>query len=463
MTGSSESAPVLEADGLRIPQADAGDVQAAVRAAEAALSAGLPTHERAEVLDRAAELLVGRRDDLAWTVCREVDKPIALAEGEIDRAVGTLRFAAAEARHLAGRAVTIDAAANGLGKIGYTQRIPLGVLGAITPFNFPVNLVAHKLAPAIAAGCPAILKPAPQAPLSALGLAQVFADAGLPEGWLSVLPGPAEEVGAAIVDHPDVPVISFTGSARVGWGLAEQAPRKKVLLELGGSAPAIVAADARLDLAASRLAANATAYAGQSCISVQRIYVEEAVEAEFVPRLLAAVSAVEVGAPEDPAVACGPVIDDAAADRLAQWIEEAVRAGARVLAGGEVSGRLVSPTVLADVPHEAKLIQEEAFGPVVCVQRVGSVGEAIERANGTRFALQAAVFTESLATAMRAAQELRFGGVLVNEAPTFRADHAPYGGRGDSGNTREGPSAVVRELTDERLVVIDLPPRGDAR
>jgi acyl-CoA reductase-like NAD-dependent aldehyde dehydrogenase len=442
---------------MRVAKAGREDVDVAVREAQAALRSGLAAHERAAILDRAAELLVTRRETLADIVCGEVGKPVSLARVEIDRAVGTLRFSAAEARTLAGRTVAMDAAANGVGKLAFTQRIPLGVVGAITPFNFPVNLVAHKLAPAIAAACPVVLKPAPQSPLAALELARAMTDAGLPAGWLSVLPGPADEVGTAIVDHPDLPVISFTGSVRVGWALAERAPRKKVLLELGGSAPAIVADDADLDLAAARLTTNAFSYAGQSCVSVQRIYVHDRVADAFTERLLDRVAALPVGDPADPKVVCGPVIDTAAADRLAHWIEDARGDGAHLLAGGEIRERVVAPTVLADVPHDARVIQQEVFGPVVSINRFATLGEAFQRANGTPFGLQAAVFTTSLVTAIHATQALQFGAVLVNEAPTFRADHMPYGGRGDSGNTREGPCALVRELTDERLVVIDVP------
>ncbi|HEX6509606.1 MAG TPA: aldehyde dehydrogenase family protein, partial [Chloroflexota bacterium] len=304
--------------------------------------------------------------------------------------------------------------------------------------------------------CPVVLKPAPQAPLSALALARVLTDAGLPAGWLSVLPGPAEDVGAAIVRHPLVPVVSFTGSAAVGWQIADNAPRKKVLLELGGSAPAIVASDANLDVSASRLALNAFAYAGQSCVSVQRIYIEDRAADTFLERLLRAVGTLEVGDPENERVVCGPVIDQAAADRITRWIDEAQAEGARHIRGGEPVGRLIQPTILTDVPHDARLIQEEVFGPVLSVIRVSTITDALDLANGTSFGLQAAVFTSSLSTAMAAAANLRFGGVLINEAPTFRTDHMPYGGRGDSGNTREGPPAAVREFTEERLVVIDL-------
>jgi acyl-CoA reductase-like NAD-dependent aldehyde dehydrogenase len=448
---------------VEIAQASGEHVQGAVAAAKTALESPVPAHERAAILDRAGQHLVGRREEFAQLISAEVAKPISLARAEVDRAIGTLAFSAAEARTLTGQAVPIDAAPNGAGKLAFTQRIPRGILGAITPFNFPLNLVAHKLAPALAAGCPVVLKPAPQSPLTALALARALTDAGLPTGWLSVLPGAAEEVGSAIVEHPDIPVISFTGSVRVGWQLADRAPRKKILLELGGSAPAIVTADADIDLAAARIATNAFSYAGQSCVSVQRVYVDDTVKDEFLDKLRHEVSRVGVGEPSDTGVICGQVIDQAAADRLAAWIAEAQAQGAKLLSGGEITGCLITPTVLLDVPHDARLIQQEAFGPVLSVNGYFSLEEAFQLANATRFSLQAAVFTASLDTAMRAAHELRFGAVLINEAPTFRADQMPYGGAGDSGNTREGPHAVVRELTEERLVIIDIPTNHAAR
>ena len=425
----------LDSRSILVAQAGASEVHAAVDAAKRCLRSGLPAHRRAEVLERAADLLGQRREAMAQVVCAEVAKPISLARAEIERAQVTLRFAAVQARTLAGRSVAMDAAASGVGKIAFTWHVPLGVVGAITPFNFPVNLVAHKLAPALAAGAPVVLKPAPQAPLAALELARVLMDAGLPPGWLSVLPGAAPEVGTAIVDHPEVPVISFTSSVEVGWRLAQRAHRKKVLLELGGGAAAILAADADLELAAQRLAVGAFSYAGQSCVSVQRIYVHADVAERFVERLQVHVAALGVGDPQDPEVICGPLIDQASADRLVRWIEDARADGARLLCGGRLSARLLEPTVLLEVPHHADLIQEEAFGPVLSVNGHSFTRGGISSSRTHSFSLQAAVFTASLGIASRAAHEFRFGAVLINEAPTFRADQMPYGGRGDSGNT----------------------------
>jgi acyl-CoA reductase-like NAD-dependent aldehyde dehydrogenase len=329
------------------------------------------------------------------------------------------------------------------------------VVGAISPFNFPCNLVAHKIAPALAAGCPVVLKPASATPLSALLLAELEHAAGLPAGWLSVVVGPASEIGDVLVADERVKLITFTGSGAVGWALAQRAARKRVNLELGNSTPAIVAADADIDLAATQLASSAFAFAGQACISVQRIYVEEPALDGFLERFVPRVQALVVGDPADDATDVGPVIDETSRVRLLEWIEEAEGAGARVLTGG-VEGDLIRPTVLGGVGDDLRISCEEAFGPVVVVNAVGSVDEGIERANGTRYGLQAGIFTGSIATALRAADELEFGGVTVNETPTFRADQMPYGGVKASGNTKEGPAWAVREMTEERLVVISL-------
>src|SRR2546429_2990946 len=342
----------------------------------------------------------------------------------------------------------------GEGRLAFTVRVPIGVVGAISPFNFPLNLVAHKIAPALAAGCGVVLKPASQTPLSALLLAELETEAGLPPGWLNVLVGPASEIGDVLIEDERVRAITFTGSGTVGWKLAERAPRKKVNLELGNSTPAIVAADADVEAAAQAMAANAFSFAGQSCISVQRIYVEAPAYDSFLERFLPRVEALKVGDPADEETDVGPVIDDDARDRILEWIRES---SGEVVTGGELEGELIRPTVIANPGREDKVSCEEVFGPVCTVTAVDSIDEAFELANATRFGLQAGIFTSSLDTALRAAQALEFGGVTVNEAPTFRSDQMPYGGVKDSGNTREGPHYAVREMTEERLVVVELP------
>ena len=437
----------------RVAKGGADETRRALDAADRALAAPLPAHKRAEILVKVAGLIGKRHEELARTISDEAGKPIKTARVEASRAMSTYTFAAVEARKLAGEMIPMEAAQAGEGKLGFTIRRPIGIVAAISPFNFPCNLVAHKLAPALAAGCPVVLKPATSTPLSALFLAELELEAGAPPGWVNVVVGPSAEIGDVLVADERVKLITFTGSGPVGWGLQERAPRKRVKLELGNSTPVIVAADADQSVAASKLAANAFSFAGQSCISVQRIYVERAAYDDFVAAFVPLVEALKVGDPADDDTDVGPVIDEDARGRIVSWIEEAQAAGATVLAGGDADG-LIRPTVLADVPDSAKVSCEEVFGPVVVVAAYDTLDEAIARANGTPFGLQAGVFTASLETALRCAEGLEFGGVTVNEAPTFRSDQMPYGGVKESGNTKEGPAYAVREMTEERLVVV---------
>jgi acyl-CoA reductase-like NAD-dependent aldehyde dehydrogenase len=440
----------------RIPKAGAAETRKAIDAAEAAMQEPLPAHKRAEILVRVAAALGRRHDEVARQISDEAGKPMKAARVEAKRAMSTYTFAAVEAGKLAGEMIPMDAAQAGEGKLGFTLRLPIGVVGAISPFNFPLNLVAHKLAPALAAGCAVVLKPASATPLSALLLAELEDEAGLPPGWLNVIAGPSSEIGDVLVEDERVKAITFTGSSGVGWGIKERAPKKKVSLELGNATPVILAADADVDAAAKAMAAHAFSFAGQSCISVQRIYVERPLYDAFLQRFLPQIEALKVGDPADEETDVGPVIDEESRERILDWIGEAREAGAEILAGGEVEDGLIRPTVIGNASPELKVSCDEVFGPVVTVNAVDSLDEAIELANSTRYGLQAGIFTASIANAMRAAQELEFGGVTVNEAPTFRTDQMPYGGVKDSGNTREGPAYTVRELTEERLVVLDL-------
>ena len=440
----------------RVPKGDAEAARRAVYAAELAMAAPLAAHERAAILDRTAALVDERAEEIARTISAEAGKPVKAARIEVSRAMSTFTMAAVEARTLAGDVVPMDASPAGSGKLAFTLRVPIGVVGAISPFNFPFNLVAHKVAPALAAGCAVVLKPASQTPLSALLLAELELEAGLPPGWLNVVCGPAAEIGDVLVEDERVRAITFTGSGEVGWKLAGRAPRKRVKLELGNATPVIVEADSDLDDAAAKLAANAFSFAGQSCISIQRIYVHRSRYDDLLGRLLPKVEALVVGDPADEATDVGPLIDRDARERVLAWIEEARAAGAEILAGGDLDGDVLRPTVIANAGQELKVSCEEVFGPVCTVTAYDTLDEAIELANGTRFGLQAGIFTSNVKTALDAAQRLEFGGVTVNEAPTFRADQMPYGGVKDSGNTREGPAYAVRELTEDRLVVIDL-------
>jgi acyl-CoA reductase-like NAD-dependent aldehyde dehydrogenase len=440
----------------RVARAGAEHARKALDAAERAMSSPLPAHERAAILDRVAELLKERHDQVAQTISAEAGKPMKAARVEAERAVSTYTMAAVEARRLTGEVVPMDASAAGVGKVAYTMRVPIGIVGAITPFNFPLNLVAHKVAPALAAGCAVVLKPAGQTPLSALLLGELETEAGLPPGWLNVLVGPSAELGDVIVEDERVKLITFTGSSGVGWKIRERAVKKRVNLELGNATPVVVEADADIEEAATKLAANAFSFAGQSCISVQRIYVKREAYNDFVSRFVPKVQALKVGDPGEEDTDVGPVIDEDARDRITSWVEEAKSAGATVLTGGEVVDGLLQPTVLADATPDMKVSCQEVFGPLCTVSPYDSSEEAFELANATEYGLQAGIFTANLKTALAAAAALDFGGVTVNEAPTFRADQMPYGGVKESGNTKEGPHYAVREMTEERLVVLAL-------
>jgi acyl-CoA reductase-like NAD-dependent aldehyde dehydrogenase len=441
----------------RVAFGGAEEARRAIDAAERAMAQPVPAHERARVLDAAAALLRERRDEFARTIALEAGKPIATATVEADRAVQTLTFSAVEARRLGGELVGMDAHPAGEGKLGMVLRVPIGVVGAISPFNFPLNLVAHKVGPAFAAGCACVLKPATATPLAALKLAEVLADAGQPAGWLNVVVGSSSAIGDVLVEDERVRMITFTGSSAVGWKLRERAARKKVSLELGNSTPMIVLADADLERAAAAVATNGYSFAGQSCISVQRVYVAREAYDRFLEELVPRVEALRVGDPLDPDTQVGPVIDEENRDRIASWIREAIAGGATLRAGGEVDDAgLLRPTLLADVAPDMRVSCQEVFGPVVTVAPVDGLDDAIELANGTAYGLQAGIFTASIKDAMQAALRLDFGGVTLNEAPTFRADQMPYGGVKESGNTREGPRYAVEEMTEPRVVVVNL-------
>jgi acyl-CoA reductase-like NAD-dependent aldehyde dehydrogenase len=447
-------------DGTVVGRVAQGDAQLVDRCAIAARvafeSGGFPQHERAAVLDRAAELVGERIEELALTIAAEAGKPLKTAQVEAERCVDTLTFSAVEARKLTGGTVPMEASTAGAGKLGVVMRVPFGVVGAISPFNFPLNLVAHKLGPALAAGNAVVLKPAGQTPISALKLAAILVEAGLPEGWLSVVPGPGSEVGNAIVEHELTGALSFTGSAEVGWGIRSRVPHKKVNLELGSNAPLIVHADGDWETAADKAKLHAFSHAGQSCISIQRILVHEEVADRFVERLVASTEALTVGDPLDPETDVGPLISSGDRDRVKGWVDEAVSGGAELLCGGELvdEGRCLAPSLLANPPREAKVWCEEVFGPVATIDRYTDFDEALRMANDSKFGLQAGVFTRDVGRGLAAAEGLEFGGVLINEVPTFRADQMPYGGVKDSGNTREGPAYAVLELTEERFVTL---------
>ena len=441
----------------RVAYGGADDARRAIDAAEQAMRAPIPAHKRAAVLDGVAELLRERRDEFARTIAEEAGKPLTTAGMEVDRAVQTMTFSALEARRLTGETVPMDAHPAGEGHAGLILRVPIGIVAAISPFNFPLNLVAHKVGPGFAAGCAVVLKPAGATPLSALLLAQAFEDAGQPAGWLNVIVGKSRDIGNVLTEDERVRMITFTGSSEVGWGIRARANKKKVSLELGNSTPLIVLADADLDKAAAAIAAHGYSFAGQSCISIQRVYVEDSVHDALMEKLTPKVEALKVGDPLDAETQVGPVIDHENRDRITEWVNDAVAGGAKLVTGGEVDDAgVLHPVLLDDVSLEMKVSCNEVFGPVVTVSRVSGLEQAVELANGTNYGLQAGIYTQDITKALTAARTLDFGGVTLNEAPTYRADQMPYGGVKDSGNTREGPKFAVQEMTEPRMVVINL-------
>ncbi|MEX1162062.1 MAG: aldehyde dehydrogenase family protein [Nitriliruptor sp.] len=434
--------------------ADPEDVDRAVAAGHRVLRTPLPLHERAAILDRTADLVLRDAEHLAGLIALEAAKPMLAARAEVQRCVQTLRFSAVEARTLHDRTVPLDAHPVGVGAIGFVRREPIGVVAAITPFNFPLNLTAHKLGPAIAAGCPVVCKPAERTPLSAVALAERFVEAGLPPGWLAVLTGGGPEVGGVLARHPGVAAVSFTGSAAVGAILSRDAAHAEVLLELGSAAPLVVEADADLVEVVAAAVAGGFTHAGQSCVSVQRLLFHETIAEDVTQRLTERVAALRVGGPLEPGSDLSCVIDATAGDRIRSWVARTVDAGGRLLVGGGGSGAVVEPTLVTDVPLDAPLWTDEVFGPVIAIRTFGSTDEAIAAVDAGPPLIHIGVFTRDLALAGRWIGAVRAGGVLINESPTFRVDHAPYGGVDHPGTTREGPASTVRALTDEKLVVI---------
>jgi len=413
-----------------------------------------PAHVRAAALEHVSKALADRAEEIAETITAENGKPLKWAEIEVTRAVSTFRFAAEEARRFTGDLQRLDTDSNGEGRMAIVRRVPRGPVLAVAPFNFPLNLVAHKVAPALAVGAPVIVKPASATPLSALLLGELLAETDLPEGAFSVLPVRGADM-AALVGDERLPVISFTGSTGVGWSLMDAAPRKHVVMELGSNSAAIICPDwTDLDYAAKRIATFGNYQAGQSCIAVQRVIVHNSVAEAFVPKLVSAVKALRTGDPHDPEVEVGPLIDEDNAKRVEEWIAEAVSLGAELHTGGGRSGTTVEPTVLQGVPPEAKVWHQEAFGPVLAVSVVDSVAAAFDQANATDYGLQAGVFTRDIAVAFDAAAELEVGGVIIGDVPSYRADQMPYGGVKGSGTGREGVRSAMEDFTEERTTVL---------
>jgi len=416
----------------------------------------LPTHARAEALMHVSRRIAERADEAAEIIAREGGKPLKWSSVEAKRAVSTFRWAAEEIRQGEGELRRLDADAGMEGRLGLMRRFPYGPVLGITPFNFPVNLVAHKLAPAIGVGAPIVIKPATQTPLGALFLAELVAETDLPGGILSVLPISGSKAEPLVTD-PRIKKVSFTGSGPVGWRLKGLDPRKRFTLELGGNAGVVVHSDADLDHAAERIAFGGYYQAGQSCIAVQRVLVHAEVHDDFVDRFVKQVQALEVGDPLDPSTDVGPVIDDGALDRIAEWVDEAVKGGAEALVGGQRDDPFYEPTVLAKTTPEMKVRCEEIFGPVTTVTPYETWEDALAEVNNSDYGLQAGVFTSSLDRAFEAHRELEVGGVIVNDQSAFRADQMPYGGAKESGYGREGLRYAMEDMTEPRIMVLRVP------
>ncbi len=439
-----------------IPSARRDDVDAAIAAAVRAsrAMADMPAHRRATILAAAARLIEDRREEFARTIAAEAGKALKFARIEVDRGISTFTFAAEEAKRLHGETVPLDAAAAGEGYFGFFVRRPVGVIAAISPFNFPLNLVAHKVAPALAAGNAVVLKPATWTPLTAVLLVEVLHAAGLPPGALNLITGPGSTVGNWLVEDDRVGKITFTGSAEVGRQITSRAGIKKITLELGNTSPVIVAPDADLDFVARRAAVGAYYNSGQVCLSVQRIFSDRSVYEPFIERFTTAASAMVVGDPLEEHVDVGPMIDVHEAERIEGWVREATSAGARVAVGGRRDGPVYWPTVLTGVRPEMKVVAQEAFAPVASVMPYDDFEDALRQADATRYGLQASVFTRNLDRVFQAMRWLNFGGIIINDTPTFRVDHMPYGGNRQSGLGREGVRYAMEEMTNVQMVAI---------
>lgn len=440
-----------------VSRAGPAEVEQAIQAAEHAFAVtrALPAHARSRILRTISATIEQRAEEFARTIAQEASKPLKQARAEVQRSSFTFAQAAEEATRIDGEIVHLDATPAGEGRQGIVRRFPIGPIAAITPFNFPLNLVAHKLAPALAAGCPVVLKPASQTPITALKLAGVIMEAGWPEGGLSVLPLRSADA-APLVEDDRFKLLTFTGSPAVGWEMKARAGRKRITLELGGNAGVIIHNDTNLDIAATRAVVGGFSYAGQSCISVQRIFVQDGVYEEFMDRFVPAVRALRVGDPLDEATDLSALIDRGAAERVAAWLAEARAAGAEVLVGGEVQGGVVEPTVVVQAGPELRVNCQEIFAPVVTVQTYAEFDEALAAVNNSAYGLQAGIFTNDLRLAWRAFETLEVGGVIINDVPTWRVDHMPYGGVKQSGFGREGLKYAIEEMTESRLLVLGL-------
>ncbi|UOQ92073.1 aldehyde dehydrogenase family protein [Halobacillus shinanisalinarum] len=440
-----------------IPSATEAEVEQAIVAATQARGdmKKLAAYQRADILEELSYLLKSRKEEAAQLIALEASKPIATARGEVERTIQTYKFAAEEAKRNHGEMIPLDATPGGQGRVGYTKYEPLGVIGAITPFNFPMNLVAHKVGPAITAGNTIVLKPASQTPLSAYFLAELLEEAGLPAGALNVVTGKGRIVGNQIVEDDRISMITFTGSPEVGKEIRSKAGLKKVTLELGSNAALIVDKDVAIDGIISRCVTGAFSFQGQVCISLQRIYVHEDQYEEFVDRFIEETNQLKLGDPLNEDTDVSALITQGDVTRSLEWIEEAIQGGAKIATGGKSEGNALLPTVLLDVQPAMKVSCQEVFAPIVLIDKITSVEEGIEKVNDSRFGLQAGIYTEQVSTALDAADRLEVGGVIINDFPTFRVDNMPYGGVKESGTGKEGVKYSFEEMSQMKLVVFN--------
>lgn len=438
------------------------DLEDAITAAERAFeqTKKLQSYERAAILQQLVDGLTERSEEFARVMAQEAGKPIRDARGEVARGIFTLQVAVEEAKRIGGEVIPLDLMATSAGRFGITRRFPIGVIAGISPFNFPLNLALHKVAPAIASGNTIVLKVPSYDPLTMLIFAELIDQTALPKGAVSIMPMD-RTVGDQLVTDPRFKMLSFTGSPAVGWDMHARAGKKKVVLELGGNAGVIFDKDGNLPLAVSRVRTGAFSYAGQVCISVQRVYVHRSRYDEFLEKLVDEVKQIKIGDPLDEATELGPMIDEKAAKRTEDWVTTAVSEGARVLVGGKAEGRIFQPTVIVDAPRTSFVCSREAFAPLVNVFPFDDFEEALDQVNDSEFGLQAGVFTASLEHALRAFESLDVGGVIINDIPTYRIDHMPYGGVKDSGLSREGIRYAIEDMTEPRLMVINRVPVED--
>jgi acyl-CoA reductase-like NAD-dependent aldehyde dehydrogenase len=440
----------------RVPAASEADVRAAIGRAQRTFAeySRWPAHKRAQVLEEAARRLERNKDELAMTICREAGKAWKYSAFEVDRAAATFKFAGEEAKRMHGETVPLDASAGGEGRLGFYLRTPVGVVAAISPFNFPLNLVAHKVAPALAMGNTVVLKPATSTPLTALKLQGILRESGLPEGALEIVIGGGATVGTWLVSDPRPAMVTFTGSPAVGEQITRLAGLKKITMELGNNGGVIIEPDSDWEGAVDRCVMSAFSNSGQVCISLQRIYVHESIAEAFTGRFLKAMARLKVGNPADRDCDVGPMISETEAARAESWIQEAVRGGAKLLAGGRRRGAVLEPTLLGQAKAEMKVVCQEVFAPLASLLSYRDFEEALRQLADTAYGLQAGIYTRDIAKALEAVQRLDFGGVMINDTPIFRADHMPYGGNKLSGIGREGVRFAAEEMTNLRMVVI---------